>query len=171
MSGCGSALVLCELRVHSIHFRFEFLHWICWQEEKCHKTNINPVELHKRSKAGLLYKAPFNNKATQRIWHEMATALKDTFTQKWNYSPRACKSTHHFWSFATKQRCSVLLNKWSRWGCVLIRKKQLKTKPKWLHTPRPAYSKSLDVQRSKIDLKKCCFHPFLSQHFLWKLLS
>ena len=53
-----------------------------------------------------------------------------------NYSPHAGrKSTKHFWSFTTKQHCSVLLNKWSRWGRILISKKTTKNKNKMAPYP------------------------------------
>ena len=35
--------------------------------------------------------------------------------------------TEHFWSFAAKQRCSILLNNWSSWGLVLKWKKTTTT--------------------------------------------
>ena len=50
------------------------------------------------------------------------------------------------WSFTAKQRCSILLENWSR-----VVDEQLK---KWLHTARPAKSKSTEAPRSQTDFKK-----------------
>ena len=40
----------------------------------------------------------------------------------------------HFWSFTAKQRHSVLLKDWSRWGLLCNCKNVKKTNKKWLHT-------------------------------------
>lgn len=84
--------------------------------------------------------------------------LKAKFTRKWEFSLYLL-AEEHFWSFAIKRHCSVLLNNRSRW------KLDLKT--------------SLEALRSQIDFKWCNSHPWwalrlvltvLAQQLRWKSL-
>lgn len=71
-------------------------------------------------------------KFNQQQDFQFPQALKDKITQKLKFCHpllilallesrgKFHSPQKHFWSFTTKQCCSILLNKWRRWGLVFV---------------------------------------------------